>query len=97
MLRHRYILYTVTAKPRTANVAYFQKKSPIIWIFSISQLIWMQGVPLHIVISQDLNAGQSQNMKIGNTSFERREEFKYLGTTLINQNSIQEEIKRRWK
>jgi hypothetical protein len=23
------------------------------------------------------------------------EEFKYLGTTLINQNSIQEEIKRR--
>jgi hypothetical protein len=48
-------------------------------------------------MSQDLNAGQSQNMKIGNSSFEREEEFKYLGTTLINQNSIQEEIKRRWK
>ena len=25
------------------------------------------------------------------------EEFKYLGTTLTNQNSIQEEIKSRWK
>jgi hypothetical protein len=57
----------------------------------------MQGVPLYIVMSQDLNAGQSQNMKIGSSSFEREEEFKYLGTTLINQNSIQEEIKRRWK
>jgi hypothetical protein len=30
-------------------------------------------------------------------SFEREEEFKYLGTTITNQNSIQEEIKRRLK
>jgi hypothetical protein len=57
----------------------------------------MQGDPLYIVISRDLNAGQSQNMKIGNSSFERAEEFKCLGTTLLNQNSIQEEIVRRWK
>jgi hypothetical protein len=57
----------------------------------------MQGDALHIVISRDLNAGQSQNMKIGNSSFERAEEFKYLGTTLLNQNSIQEEIMRSWK
>jgi hypothetical protein len=27
-------------------------------------------------------------MKIDNSSFERVEEFKYLGTTLTNQNSI---------
>jgi len=32
-------------------------------------------------------------MKVANSSFERVEEFKYLGTTLTNQNSIQEEIK----
>jgi len=31
------------------------------------------------------------------SSFERVEEFKYLGTTLINKNSIQEEIKSRLK
>jgi len=36
-------------------------------------------------------------MKIDNRSFEIVEEFKYLGTTLTNQNSIQEEIKSRLK
>ena len=45
----------------------------------------------------DQNAGQNHNMKIDNSSIERVEEFKYLGTTLINQNSIQEEIKSRLK
>jgi len=36
-------------------------------------------------------------MKTDNSAFERVEEFKYLGTTLTNQNSIQEEIKSRLK
>jgi len=36
-------------------------------------------------------------MKIDNISFERVEQFKYLGTNLMNQNSVQEEIKRRLK
>jgi len=36
-------------------------------------------------------------MKIDNRSFERVEELRYLGTTLTNQNSIQEEIKSRLK
>ena len=34
-------------------------------------------------------------MRIDNSIFERVEEFKYLGTTLTNQNSIPEEIKNR--
>ena len=34
-------------------------------------------------------------MKMDNSSIERVEEFKYFGTTLTNQNSIQEEIKCR--
>ena len=38
-----------------------------------------------------------RNMKIDNRSFEMMEEFKYLGTTLTNRNSIQEEIKNRLK
>ena len=36
-------------------------------------------------------------MKMDNSSFERVEEFKYLGKTLTNQNSIQKEIKSRLK
>ena len=36
-------------------------------------------------------------MKIDNSSTERVEQFKYLGTTLTNQNSIQKEIKSRLK
>jgi len=37
-------------------------------------------------------------MKIGNSSFQRVEQFKYLETTLLtNRNSIQEEIKSRLK
>jgi len=36
-------------------------------------------------------------MKIDNSSIERAEEFKYLGTALTNQISIQEEIKSRMK
>ena len=48
-------------------------------------------------MSGDQNAGWHHSMKTDNSSFERVEEFKYLGTTLTNQNSIQEEIKSRMK
>ena len=36
-------------------------------------------------------------METDNSPIERVEDFKYLGTTLTNQNSIQEEIKSRLK
>jgi len=42
---------------------------------------------------RDQNAVRSHSMKTDNSFFESVEEFKYLGTTLIYQNSIQEEIK----
>ena len=47
----------------------------------------------YMIMSRDQNAGRSYSMKIDNSSIERVEEFKYLGTTLTNKNSIQEEIK----
>jgi len=46
-----------------------------------------------MVMSPDQNAGQSHSTEIDNNSFERVEEFKYLGTNLTNQNSIKEDIK----
>jgi len=47
----------------------------------------------YMIMSRDQNAGRSHSLKIDSSFFERVEEFKYLGTTLTNQNSIQEEIK----
>ena len=49
----------------------------------------------YVVMSGDQNAGRSHSIKVYNSSFERMEEFKCLGTTLTNQNSVQEEIKSR--
>ena len=49
----------------------------------------------YMIMSRDQNAGRSHSMKIDNSSFERVEEFKYLGTTFTNKNFIQEEIKSR--
>jgi hypothetical protein len=46
---------------------------------------------------RDQNAGRSHSIKTDDNSFERVEEFRYLGTTLTNKNSIQEEIKSRLK
>ena len=51
----------------------------------------------YMVMSRDRNAGRGHSVKIDNSSIERVEEFKYLGTTLTDQNSIQEEIKSRLK
>jgi len=45
----------------------------------------------YMVMSRDRNAGR------GHSSIERVEEFKYMGTMLTDQNSIQEEIKSRLK
>ena len=51
----------------------------------------------YMIMSRDQNAGRSYSMKTDNSSIERVEEFKYLGTNLTNKNSIQEEIKSRLK
>jgi hypothetical protein len=46
-------------------------------------------------ISRDQNAGRSQHTKMFYSFYERMGELKYLGTTLTDKNSIQEEIKSR--
>jgi len=51
----------------------------------------------YMVMSRDRNAGRGHSVKIDNSSIERVEEFKYLGMTITDQNSIQEEIKSRLK
>jgi hypothetical protein len=46
-------------------------------------------------MSRHPNLGQNQNIRIANESSEKVAKFKYLGTTLTNQNDIHDEIKSR--
>jgi len=46
-------------------------------------------------MSQDQNAGGIHSVRTDNSTLKRVEEFKYLGTTSKNENSIAEEIKSR--
>jgi 23S rRNA U2552 (ribose-2'-O)-methylase RlmE/FtsJ len=47
----------------------------------------------YMLLSRHQNAGQDLYIKRGNRCFENVAHFRYLGTTIINQNLIQEEIK----
>jgi hypothetical protein len=48
-----------------------------------------------MLLSRHQNAGQNHYVNIANRYFENVAEFKYLGTTITNQNLIQKKIKRR--
>jgi hypothetical protein len=48
-----------------------------------------------MIMSRHPNSGQNQNVRIANESFENVAKFRYLGTTLTNQNDIHDEIKSR--
>jgi predicted GTPase len=49
----------------------------------------------YMLLSHHQNACQNRDIEIANRSFENVSQFRYLGTTVTNQNLIQEEIKRR--
>jgi hypothetical protein len=50
----------------------------------------------YMLLSRHQNVGQNRDIKIAKRSFENVSQFKYLGTTVTNQNLIQEKIKRRF-
>jgi hypothetical protein len=47
----------------------------------------------YMIMSRDQNAGRSHSISIDNSSIERVEEFKYLGTTLTNQNFFRKKLR----
>jgi hypothetical protein len=59
-----------------------------IYIYTTLKFLALQGAPYIYDISR---------LKVNISSFERVEQFKYFGTTLKNQNSLQEEINSRLK
>jgi hypothetical protein len=50
----------------------------------------------YMLLSHHQNVGQNRVVKLANRSFQNVSQFKYLGTTVTNQNLIQEEIKSRF-
>jgi hypothetical protein len=50
----------------------------------------------YMLLSRHQNVGQNRDIKIAKKSFENVSQFKYLGTTVTNQNLIQEEIRGDW-
>ena len=66
----------------------------VLWLVTLS--VWWHSCT-SVTYGFDQTARRSHNIKIDNSSFERVEGFKYLGTNLTYQNSIQEEIKSRFK
>jgi hypothetical protein len=49
----------------------------------------------YMIMSRLTNSEQNQNIRIANESFENVATFKYLGTTLTNENDIHDEIRSR--
>jgi hypothetical protein len=49
----------------------------------------------YMLLSLHQNVGRNRDIKTANRSFENVSQLKYLGTTVTNQNLMQEEIKRR--
>jgi hypothetical protein len=48
----------------------------------------------YMLLPRHENEGQNHDIKITNRCFENVAQFRYLGTTIANQNLIQKEIKR---
>ena len=51
----------------------------------------------YMVVSRDQRAGRNHSVKTDSNSFEGVEEFKYLGSSLTDENFIQVEVKSRLK
>ena len=47
----------------------------------------------YLVMSRDQNAGRIHSVRTDNSTFERVGEFKYLGTTLTNQNLLRKKLR----
>jgi hypothetical protein len=49
----------------------------------------------YMIMTRKQNSGEKHNIRIANESFENVAKFKYMGTTLTNQDDICDEIKSR--
>ena len=74
---------------------FFSEYSNFLQVVSVHRLEESAEKLKYMVMSQDQNAVQNSNIKIGNKIVWRVEQFIYLRTTLMNRNPTHEEIKNR--
>jgi hypothetical protein len=87
---HQLLVYANYVNVLGSSVHAIKKKTEALVVASKENGLEVNDNNLYVVMSQDQNVVRSHNIKIYNSSFEKVEQFKYLGTTLMNQNSIQE-------
>ena len=83
---HQLLVYADGVKKLEGRVHTTQKKNTDALVFA-SKEIGLEvnaNVTKYVVMSLDLNAGRSHNIKTDNSSLERVEEFRYLGKTSTN-------------
>jgi len=86
---HQFLVYADDVNVLGANIHTVKENAEALIIASKKiGLVVNADKTKYMVMSQDQNAGQSHSMKTDNSFFERVEEFKHLGATLTNQNSI---------
>ena len=88
---HQFLVYTDDVNMLEGSVRTIMENAEALLVSSKETWLEVNADKIkYMVMSRDQNARRSHNIKIDNSSFERVEEFKYLGTTWTNQNSIQE-------
>jgi sorting nexin-29 len=93
---HQLLVYAYQVNSLGGSV-YTIKTDTLVVVFEKTGLEVNAHKIMYTVMSRIQNAGRNHNIKNDNSSFEGLDEFKYLGTTLTNQNYLQEEIRGRLK
>jgi hypothetical protein len=93
---HQFLAYADDVNIVEENIYTIQKNTKA--LLDASKEVGLEVNPeetKYMLVSMCQKAGHRQSIKIGNRSFESMAKFKYLGTTLTDQNCIHEEIKSR--
>ena len=96
--KHQLLVYAEDANTLEGNVHTIKKNAEALVVASKETGLEVKAdKSKYKAMSRDQKAGRSHSIKNDNNSFEKVEEFKYLGTILTSQNSIQEGNKSRLK